>query len=1253
MADQAEIGGVAGAGKARKQKEGVFISYARRDGKHFAEKLRDHLEREGIPCWQDIVGMEGGRDWWMQIQDAINSVEFLVLVMTPAAMQSKTVHKEWRYARQQGVCVYPVIATPPAEFDALLNVLPRWMRDVHFYNLGQDTEHFEHGSNWLRFLNDLRTLCEVPRVPFMADDLGVYIQRSKEYDALIDLLLDTERDEPKAITSALALKGAGGYGKTTLARAICHDERIQEAFDDGILWVTLGESATMDTVRQQIDSLITVLNGERFDAPTLEAAKTRLRELLGDRDILLVVDDVWNTDQVRPFLEGGERVARLITTRIGDTLPQGTRHVSVNQMTGDEAYALIAYELPADQADAQQDDLVRMAARLGEYPLLLKLTNGILHDRMHDGDPLEKALDYLKRAFDKRGITKAIQIENSEDRNRAVDASLRLSLERLNEQRREWFNRLAIFPDDMAIPFKTLEKAWDCDDLDVEDTCAAFSRLSLLLSYNLQTRTVALHDVVRAYLREQLIGGPGKLKAANGIFLDRYGITHWRDLSTDEPYLWDNLAYHLIEAGRDEDLIETVLDLRYVAVKTFHRGTGKVEADVNTATAFARLNERPQTYALSLLERNYRNIAHILARCESVKDVITAIYIRLCHYEVLADFCKDGLTHLNLPYLVLWRDLPDRPHPDLIRTLTGHQDWVNSACFSTNARWILSASGDHLVKIFNAETGNELMSLKGHTNWVNCAQFSMDDKWIVSASADHTLCVWEAATGTLIHTMVGHTAALTCAAFSPDSQWIISASKDTTIRIWDRVAGTELRQLNGHTSTVKWVQFSPDGKWVVSASSDGTIKIWNVDNGKQHLTLHGHAASVNSAMYSWDGSWIVSASSDGTIKIWSAETGLVHKTIAGGSDWISRASFSPDGNRIVSGGNDERVRVWDASTGELVGRFTGHTWYISDARFSPSGDQIISASSDGTIRIWTSDLTVDSVAPAYRQIGHTDWVNSADYSPSGRWLVTGGADNTVRVWNPVTGDIVQTLTGHTNWVRFATFSPDEQYIVSASNDKTLRVWDLAHESASHELRGHQEIVRSGEFSPDGLQIVSASDDGTIKLWNALNRSEMHTLRGHDGKVTSATFSPTEDLIASSSSDCTIKLWKSSTGEELKTLYGHSRWVNSVMFSPNGQHIVSASGDGTVKIWDINQDREIRTLTGHTDNVRQASYSRDGLWIASVGWDKNLKVWNVQTGECTATFIGDARLYCCTWSPDNQHIVFGGSGGYLYWLNWVE
>jgi TIR domain len=72
--------------------------------------------------------MEGGRDWWQQITEAIDHVEFPVLVMTSAALGSEYVRREWRYARQQGKCVIPVIGGPDIDFDSL----PGWMRREHF-----------------------------------------------------------------------------------------------------------------------------------------------------------------------------------------------------------------------------------------------------------------------------------------------------------------------------------------------------------------------------------------------------------------------------------------------------------------------------------------------------------------------------------------------------------------------------------------------------------------------------------------------------------------------------------------------------------------------------------------------------------------------------------------------------------------------------------------------------------------------------------------------------------------------------------------------------------------------------------------------------------------------------------------------------------------------------------------------------------------------------------------------------------------
>ena len=66
----------------------VFISYARSDGAGLAASLRSRLEREHpeITLWLDRAQMLGGIGWWKQITEALDKVEFLIMVLTPAAM---------------------------------------------------------------------------------------------------------------------------------------------------------------------------------------------------------------------------------------------------------------------------------------------------------------------------------------------------------------------------------------------------------------------------------------------------------------------------------------------------------------------------------------------------------------------------------------------------------------------------------------------------------------------------------------------------------------------------------------------------------------------------------------------------------------------------------------------------------------------------------------------------------------------------------------------------------------------------------------------------------------------------------------------------------------------------------------------------------------------------------------------------------------------------------------------------------------
>lgn len=163
-----------------RQRSGLFLSYARAD-EQFAAALRERLSTHApdIEIKQDRLLLEGGVGWWKQLTEAIESVEFLVLVMTPSAMQSDTVRKEWRYARQQGVCVYPVKAAPDSELK--FSELPRWMRKAHFFDLDKE---------WEGLVAHLRKGCDSPRcVPFMAPDLPEnFVDREEQFGKHVSCL---------------------------------------------------------------------------------------------------------------------------------------------------------------------------------------------------------------------------------------------------------------------------------------------------------------------------------------------------------------------------------------------------------------------------------------------------------------------------------------------------------------------------------------------------------------------------------------------------------------------------------------------------------------------------------------------------------------------------------------------------------------------------------------------------------------------------------------------------------------------------------------------------------------------------------------------------------------------------------------------------------------------------------------------------------------------------------------------------------
>src|SRR5205814_641468 len=120
----------------------------------------------------------------------------------------------------------------------------------------------------------------------------------------------------------------------------------------------------------------------------------------------------------------------------------------------------------------------------------------------------------------------------------------------------------------------------------------------------------------------------------------------------------------------------------------------------------------------------------------------------------------------------------------------------------------------------NAQTGQEHSTLHGHTDAVTGCAISPGGDWIVSASHDKTLKVWDAHTGQLRMTLQGHTDDVSGCAISPSGDWIVSASGDNTLKVWNARTGTccAILRVAGGLYTCA---FCPDSEHIIAGGDKG------------------------------------------------------------------------------------------------------------------------------------------------------------------------------------------------------------------------------------------------------------------------------------------------------------------------------------------------------------------------------------------------------------------------------------------------
>lgn len=213
-----------------------------------------------------------------------------------------------------------------------------------------------------------------PHVPAqLPAALPSLVGREREQEQVERLVADAEASFSVAICT---VGGLAGVGKTAFATTVAH--RLADRFPDGQLFADLqgaGPEAGPRDPAHVLEDFLQSMGVRLEDMPeTAQARGLMFRGLLANRRVLVVLDNAWNTDQLKHLLPGGPGSMALVTSRMQlhalvaayQALP-----LTLMPLSQTDARSLLARRLGAARTAAEPEAVDRIIRLTGQLPLAL------------------------------------------------------------------------------------------------------------------------------------------------------------------------------------------------------------------------------------------------------------------------------------------------------------------------------------------------------------------------------------------------------------------------------------------------------------------------------------------------------------------------------------------------------------------------------------------------------------------------------------------------------------------------------------------------------------------------------------------------------------------------------------------------------------------------------------------------------------------------------------------------------------------
>jgi len=527
-------------------------------------------------------------------------------------------------------------------------------------------------------------------------------------------------------------------------------------------------------------------------------------------------------------------------------------------------------------------------------------------------------------------------------------------------------------------------------------------------------------------------------------------------------------------------------------------------------------------------------------------------------------------------------------------TLVGHQAPITAVALMPNTRRLASGSADQTIRIWDYDSGAELLTLSGHSSPVTALAITRDGKHIVSGSGG-------------VHKN--------------------AAPSDNSIRVWDSAAGTALASLLGHTDDVLALLTTFDCEAVISASRDKTLRRWRLQGDAAPLTLTRDLICGIGPMLAPDGKRVAAFTEDKILRTWCVATGeqISHFPIPE-LDHTTVALLTPDWKRLVVSATG-KLWILDVVCGRLLATIPLDGWADVIA-LGPDGLRVAVAScrrrhhQSSLCELSVYDLDTGNARRIFKDDAG-DEPSLVQFLPDGRHVIcvrgpicSPSVKHIASVWDIESCKCVVECKGHHAQIIWIAVDAECHRLITGSADGTAKLWDLRTRAQPADDAGHGgEVTRVALFARN-RRAVSGGDDGRVVVWDADCGAEVMSLRSHSRRVTDIALTPDGEHAVSASTDRTLKLWDLRSGREVHTLRGHGDAVYAVAVTPDGRRAISGSDDDSLIVWDLKAGDAIRTLRRHRDEVVKVFVTPDGRFAASEGGpdDRAICVWNLETWQ---------------------------------------